>query len=418
VQDTDHDGLGQRTEFILGTDPQTRDTDLDGLPDGEEVSGWNIGPRVLRSNPAQKDSDDDGAVDLVERNKGTDPLHAGAEGSVFAALKSQAQRDPPYPLRLDIQFIKYRGFGSCVRPDMEAYIREYTFPLGCPAVNDKDRLLIMIQERASGEKPNEFFNADSSFRIAVEKFRAKVRTYVVTGEWPETIGGELNVPRSVRSDFALDALLQQANAAPPFYVVYFETWNRIVRPDMEAYIQGFSFPPNCPGSDSRDHLLKMIQDRADQQELADFFNADNEFRAALQLFRAQVRTFALNGEWPSDMDGDSVPDFVQRMTRPKLVARYLRAHADADPPYYYDGFHTADGFARPQMEAYLKGFFLPPNCPGSEIQDTLLRTIEETAHREKPQEFFGGDARFSFTLDIFRKKVRSYAATGEWPVAD
>ena len=58
--DTDGDGLSNREEADLGTDPNLEDTDGDGYFDGEEVS--------IGSNPLDLDSDDDGLLDAEERD--------------------------------------------------------------------------------------------------------------------------------------------------------------------------------------------------------------------------------------------------------------------------------------------------------------------------------------------------------------
>jgi uncharacterized repeat protein (TIGR01451 family)/uncharacterized protein (TIGR03382 family) len=53
--DTDGDGLTDRREVELGTDPNDPDTDDDGLPDGLEVN--------TNTNPLDDDTDDDGLLD-------------------------------------------------------------------------------------------------------------------------------------------------------------------------------------------------------------------------------------------------------------------------------------------------------------------------------------------------------------------
>ena len=54
-RDADHDGLRNRREFRLGTDPQRGDTDRDGLRDRAEVRSHN--------DPCDDDTDDDGVED-------------------------------------------------------------------------------------------------------------------------------------------------------------------------------------------------------------------------------------------------------------------------------------------------------------------------------------------------------------------
>jgi hypothetical protein len=64
--DADQDGVSDEDEALLGTDPARKDTDGDGLEDGEEAV--NRG-----TDPALRDTDGDGFDDDVELAQGTDP---------------------------------------------------------------------------------------------------------------------------------------------------------------------------------------------------------------------------------------------------------------------------------------------------------------------------------------------------------
>jgi hypothetical protein len=68
--DTDGDGLSDRRETELGTDPNNPDTDGDGLTDGQEVLTY-------RTNPLVKDTDGDGYDDGSEVKNGYNPLGSG-----------------------------------------------------------------------------------------------------------------------------------------------------------------------------------------------------------------------------------------------------------------------------------------------------------------------------------------------------
>lgn len=73
-KDTDGDGIKDRDERKLGTDPKNPDTDGDGLNDGQEYYTLNTDPR----NP---DTDGDGLTDGAEVNTHkTDPLKADTDG--------------------------------------------------------------------------------------------------------------------------------------------------------------------------------------------------------------------------------------------------------------------------------------------------------------------------------------------------
>ena len=68
-RDSDGDGLGNRADIDLGTDPACYDTDGDGLSDGEEQKQYG-------TQPLEIDTDGDLASDGWEVSHGTDPLAA------------------------------------------------------------------------------------------------------------------------------------------------------------------------------------------------------------------------------------------------------------------------------------------------------------------------------------------------------
>lgn len=73
IIDTDEDGLPDRQEESIGTDPDIADTDLDGVDDGDELA--------LGTDPLHRDSDLDGYSDGHEVNTiSTDPLDPEAPG--------------------------------------------------------------------------------------------------------------------------------------------------------------------------------------------------------------------------------------------------------------------------------------------------------------------------------------------------
>ena len=92
--DSDHDGLYDRDEALIGTDPYNPDTDGDGLADGEEYAAANRadngndlgGPangvrKVYGTDPLNPDTDGDGLKDGAEvRVYGTDPLNPDTDG--------------------------------------------------------------------------------------------------------------------------------------------------------------------------------------------------------------------------------------------------------------------------------------------------------------------------------------------------
>ncbi len=95
--DPDGDGLTNKVEKELGTDPKNPDTDGDGLNDGAEVNKHSTNPLVAdtdgdglsdgeevnkyQTNPNKADSDGDGLNDYDELMKyKTDPLKADTDG--------------------------------------------------------------------------------------------------------------------------------------------------------------------------------------------------------------------------------------------------------------------------------------------------------------------------------------------------
>lgn len=78
--DSDQDGLSNKCECDLTTDPARPDTDNDGALDGAEDTNknckWDLG---LESNPRVADTDGDGALDGAERRAGSDPLDTDSD---------------------------------------------------------------------------------------------------------------------------------------------------------------------------------------------------------------------------------------------------------------------------------------------------------------------------------------------------
>lgn len=69
--DSDGDGLSDKEEADLGTDPELADSDGDGIDDGEELE--------LGTNPLNSDSDEDGLLDGEEVTAGTNPMSADSD---------------------------------------------------------------------------------------------------------------------------------------------------------------------------------------------------------------------------------------------------------------------------------------------------------------------------------------------------
>src|SRR5262245_40397921 len=86
-EDPDRDGLTNVQEFQLGTDPQNRDVDGDGLSDGDEVN-------LHHTNPLLVDSDGDGIPDGIEVQTGSNPLDKNSYNLKAATASSLVQPSP------------------------------------------------------------------------------------------------------------------------------------------------------------------------------------------------------------------------------------------------------------------------------------------------------------------------------------
>lgn len=88
--DADEDGLNDRRETELGTDPSLADTDEDGLTDGAEVRDYG-------TNPLAADSDQDGVLDGDEVALGTDPNdpNNGAPAAEEVAVAEETVAEEP-----------------------------------------------------------------------------------------------------------------------------------------------------------------------------------------------------------------------------------------------------------------------------------------------------------------------------------
>lgn len=82
--DTDADGLDDKREETLGTDPEKSDTDADELSDGDEVIIWG-------TNPLNPDTDGDSFLDGKEIKSGFSPKGAG---KLFEVKPSSSTTSP------------------------------------------------------------------------------------------------------------------------------------------------------------------------------------------------------------------------------------------------------------------------------------------------------------------------------------
>jgi uncharacterized delta-60 repeat protein len=81
ADDVDGDGLTASQESVIGSDPQSPDTDGDGWDDAYEVN-------VSLTNPTRGDSDGDGVWDRIEAVAGTNPKDPGSVFRVYEVTRS------------------------------------------------------------------------------------------------------------------------------------------------------------------------------------------------------------------------------------------------------------------------------------------------------------------------------------------
>jgi len=110
-EDSDGDGLTNRQEIILGTDPYSADTDRDGVSDLQEV--------VLGTDPTSPDTDRDGITDGNELRHGTAPnsVKRTEESLQQAEDRQSFAQDPSIP-SLDAE-LEQDSQGQAQLPDLK-----------------------------------------------------------------------------------------------------------------------------------------------------------------------------------------------------------------------------------------------------------------------------------------------------------
>ena len=88
--DTDKDGLDDAREREIGTDPAKKDTDGDGLTDGDEVIIW-------KTDPLKADTDGDGYADGKEVYNGYNPLGPGKLPALPPGVSTTTHTGTPSP---------------------------------------------------------------------------------------------------------------------------------------------------------------------------------------------------------------------------------------------------------------------------------------------------------------------------------
>lgn len=103
--DTDLDGLSDGIEVAVGSSPLSKDTDGDGLSDGDEINTYH-------TDPAIADTDGDGVLDGIEIGFGMNPLVADAAEFTNTQTLSFFGGDVDEGLDLDGTFIYALNIGT------------------------------------------------------------------------------------------------------------------------------------------------------------------------------------------------------------------------------------------------------------------------------------------------------------------
>ena len=145
--DNDRDGLKNPDEQRLGTDPNRRDSDDDGLDDGDEVKRWN-------TDPLEADTDGDGVTDGEEVQNGRDPLKSDLPATPIST--ANAENPPVQPCIVTQAGVDLRlrhGPGEAFNPPItllppnRTLIPSAYHPQGIP-----DKEWIQVTVRETGQK--------------------------------------------------------------------------------------------------------------------------------------------------------------------------------------------------------------------------------------------------------------------------
>ena len=126
-RDYDGDGLRNKKEVEIGTDPTLYDTDGDNIDDYEEVNGIKSkdGKNTYQTNPINIDTDEDGLNDDVEIKLGLDPTNPITDGITPDAERKieQEYNTNLIPQNLREGNIYIRGLKSFTSGDIDNNIR-------------------------------------------------------------------------------------------------------------------------------------------------------------------------------------------------------------------------------------------------------------------------------------------------------
>ncbi len=135
--------------------------------------------KTLRQTERELKASQDEISDLKSRlteSKKKSTEAGGADAKQREFLSQQAEKSPPY---------YGNSVDGNVRPQMEAYLDAFAVSDNPDVLREILALNKMIQEKANPDKPNDYFDADNSFRTALDDFLNRCRAYSTTGRWPK-----------------------------------------------------------------------------------------------------------------------------------------------------------------------------------------------------------------------------------------
>ena len=157
--DTDDDGISNIDELKIGSDPNNADTDGDGLSDGEEYNS-------LKTNCLKADTDGDGITDYEEEKLGLDPLNKATDGTPDnkRIVKQTISSDSPILNEINTEENAY---------SLSIVINASGYAPNCLKAAPSSYAYILKNGSAVGETPE--FAYDKNFDVQSITFRFEIK---------------------------------------------------------------------------------------------------------------------------------------------------------------------------------------------------------------------------------------------------
>ena len=168
VADSDNDGLFDKMELDLLTDPLNPDSDGDGLSDGAEI-------HITKSDPTRLDSDDDGINDGVEVIVlGSNPIQEDSDFNGINDFDEEANQDPAALPEGLTNISDLSNYAYAAIPSMVPTGTCYKTWLG----NNKiERIVYSNQKQLSNDDPQEIIFSSSDWQQSL-RYDAKNKIFL------------------------------------------------------------------------------------------------------------------------------------------------------------------------------------------------------------------------------------------------